>query len=326
MGDAAEFSLYQIASPKILELILFPTEKCNFRCVYCYEDFRIGKMPQDVRAGIKALIARRCPDLSELRIAWFGGEPLMAKDVVVELSTFANDAADARGIPFLGSMVTNGYELDIDTLSELASCGVREYQITLDGPREIHDRLRVNPLGGQSFDRIFANLLSAKASDLDFRIKIRVHFSPDNYLSLRSFLPDLKETFQPGDDDRFQIYLHPVCNWGGPASGTLNVYKKHAAEDVFAELTALLGVPDPYADQSYVCYAAKANSFVIRSDGRIGKCTVALYDDRNTVGRIASDGSVDIDTGRLAPWLQGIKTLDPAYLACPYSNFEKPAH
>ena len=31
MRDASKISLYQIASPKILELILFPTEKCNFR-------------------------------------------------------------------------------------------------------------------------------------------------------------------------------------------------------------------------------------------------------------------------------------------------------
>ncbi len=27
-----------------LGLILMPTEQCNFRCTYCYEDFAIGKM------------------------------------------------------------------------------------------------------------------------------------------------------------------------------------------------------------------------------------------------------------------------------------------
>jgi uncharacterized protein len=283
-------------------------------------------MPEDVRTGVKALIAGRCPDLSELRICWFGGEPLMARDVVVELSRFAKQTAEACNIPFHGSMVTNGYELNIDTLHEMVDCGVQEYQITLDGPREIHDRLRVNPIGGKSFDRIFANLLSAKRSDLDFNIKLRVHFSPDNYQSLRLFLPSLKETFKAGGDERFQIYLHPVCNWGGPSSGKLNIYQDGDAEEVFDELSELLGEPDPYSEQPYVCYAAKANSFVIRSDGRVGKCTVALYDERNTVGKLSRDGSVDIDSDRLSPWLEGIKTLDHDYLACPYSNFEKPAH
>jgi len=30
---------HQTSTSKSLQLIVFPTEKCNFRCVYCYEDF-----------------------------------------------------------------------------------------------------------------------------------------------------------------------------------------------------------------------------------------------------------------------------------------------
>jgi uncharacterized protein len=40
------FSDAQIAatiSRKVQQLIILPTEKCNFRCSYCYEDFMIGK-------------------------------------------------------------------------------------------------------------------------------------------------------------------------------------------------------------------------------------------------------------------------------------------
>jgi len=33
-------------NPKSLELILYPTEQCNFRCTYCYEDFLIGRMDE----------------------------------------------------------------------------------------------------------------------------------------------------------------------------------------------------------------------------------------------------------------------------------------
>ena len=32
-------------SPRVQELILLPTEKCNFRCTYCYEDFKISGVP-----------------------------------------------------------------------------------------------------------------------------------------------------------------------------------------------------------------------------------------------------------------------------------------
>ena len=51
-------------SPKLLELIILPTEKCNFRCTYCYEDFELGKMPEAVQRGIENLITHRAPGLT----------------------------------------------------------------------------------------------------------------------------------------------------------------------------------------------------------------------------------------------------------------------
>ena len=51
-----------------------------------------------------------------------------------------------------------------------------------------------------------------------------------------------------------------------------------------------------------VCYAAKPNSLVIRSDGVINKCTVALDADYNDVGRLRADGSIDLDVEKLSRW------------------------
>ena len=70
-------------TPRLQELIILPTEKCNFRCTYCYEDFLIGKMPPAIERGVKALIDRRSDSLDRLEISWFGGEPLLAADVVL---------------------------------------------------------------------------------------------------------------------------------------------------------------------------------------------------------------------------------------------------
>ena len=74
--------------------------------------------------------------------------------------------------------------------------------------------------------------------------------------------------------------------------------------------------PEP----QYICYAAKANSLLIRSDGRIGKCTVALDDDRNTIGRICEDGTIELDNLKLRPWLRGLDDLSVSALACPLSG------
>ena len=69
----SESTIAEALSPRILSLILLPTEKCNFRCTYCYEDFAIGRMQPSVVRGIKALITHRVPHLDRLNISWFGG-------------------------------------------------------------------------------------------------------------------------------------------------------------------------------------------------------------------------------------------------------------
>ena len=70
-----------------------------------------------------------------------------------------------------------------------------------------------------------------------------------------------------------------------------------------------------------ICYAARSNSLVIRADGRVGKCTVALSDTRNTIGQLLSDGSLQIDNALLGPWVHGWASGDLAALACPYTSF-----
>ncbi|HEY0232414.1 MAG TPA: radical SAM protein, partial [Dokdonella sp.] len=72
---------------------VLPTEKCNFRCTYCYEDFKIGRMQAPVVRGLKRLISNRAPSLRRLSLSWFGGEPLLAKPVVLEVGTHAYKVA-----------------------------------------------------------------------------------------------------------------------------------------------------------------------------------------------------------------------------------------
>ena len=72
--------LTEVLAADVLHLILLPTEACNFRCTYCYEDFRLGRMSEDVVRGVEALLSRRAEGLARLEISWFGGEPLAAGD------------------------------------------------------------------------------------------------------------------------------------------------------------------------------------------------------------------------------------------------------
>ena len=50
-------------------------------------------MPRPVVTGIKSLIDRRGEDLDRSGYCWFGGEPLLALDVITEINRHALDVA-----------------------------------------------------------------------------------------------------------------------------------------------------------------------------------------------------------------------------------------
>jgi len=65
-----------------------------------------------------------------------------------------------------------------------------------------------------------------------------------------------------------------------------------------------------------MCYAAMANSLAIRADGSIAKCTVALNDPRNNIGKINPDGSLDLNNN-YNKWLTGLIINDEDSIVCP---------
>ena len=127
MELAARLDLERLSglSNRRLHLILMPTERCDFRCVYCYEDFVAGRMPRAVIDGVIALIERRAPTLDRLELEWFGGEPLLALDVIEEVSRRVLAQQEHRPqLVCSGAATTNGYRLDLETAARLVALPV----------------------------------------------------------------------------------------------------------------------------------------------------------------------------------------------------------
>ncbi|OBQ01435.1 radical SAM protein [Anabaena sp. AL09] len=312
----------RLISDKVFELIILPTEQCNFRCIYCYEDFSIGRMKPEVISGIKALLDKRSSKLNFLNLSWFGGEPLIAKDIVLDISEYATSlAAKNSHLQYSGSMTTNGYLLDINTASALANVGVTHYQISLDGPKEIHDQSRIRADGKGTFEQIWNNLLAIRDSSLPVAILLRLHFNPDTFNFLDPLLEDIKREFLP--DSRFSILFKGIEHLGGPNDSSIKVFSETEKEAANKILQSKLFGDDLKSSQNgdtpadYVCYASRPNSLMIRANGKVGKCTVALTDERNDVGTLQPDGQLKLIPGRFAPWVRGIETLDFETLGCP---------
>ena len=124
-------------------LTLMPTEECNFRCNYCYESFKKGKMSENIVKNIKSYISKHISNYSSLFLSWFGGEPLLALDIIEELSEFIINMSRRSKRNFYASITTNGYLLNAENFKRLLQCKVLHYQVTLDGLQQSHNKFRV---------------------------------------------------------------------------------------------------------------------------------------------------------------------------------------
>ncbi|MFN0008368.1 MAG: radical SAM protein [Planctomycetota bacterium] len=321
-------------SPRVLGLILLPTEKCNFRCTYCYEDFALGRMTSGVVLGVKQLLSVRAPRLDLLSLGWFGGEPLLALDIVEDVQRHAQRLA--REYPDLrvnSNMTTNAWKLSPAVFGRLLALGVNEYQISFDGPPEHHDRRRVRAGGRPSFDLIWSNVLAMRERSDPFQVHLRLHVDRENLEAMFAFVELCQETFR--GDERFKIFLKPLGHYGGsngqhvPILGSDEEWRRYAELQAHAARSStqpVLGAAvAPSPGHGEVCYAAHGNQFVVRSDGRLCKCTIILDDPRNQVGRLHEDGTVEISAPAMEPWMRGLWSGRRSELLCPLQGFPEPA-
>ncbi|EAZ88554.1 radical SAM protein [Crocosphaera chwakensis] len=311
--------------PNYLNLILFPTERCNFRCIYCYENYQMGGMTSEIVASIKKLISVRVPDLKKLEISWFGGEPLLKKDIIREISCHIIDLTqECSDLKYGANITTNGYFLDTITFQELVSLGINTYQISLDGDYEVHNQTRKRADGKGTFNTIWRNLLAIRDTDYPAHIILRVHFSPDTWTQLSPLIEMINTELI--DDGRFYVYFKSISRLGGENDENLSIFSDQDEGKVIQILQEQVKNSQQLETvdiNQYICYASKGNSLAIRANGDIIKCTVALDSPKNKIGHLNLDGTVEIERELFLPWLKGLEIGDQKIMACPWYNYVK---
>lgn len=165
----------------------------------------LGRMSPEVILGIKNLILNRAKngELDILKISWFGGEPLIAKHLIYDLSDFIKNTVSTYNIEYYGTMTTNAL-LTPSVMQTLSDFGITSFQVSLDGIKADHDKTRVRIDGKGTFDKIWQNLIDLSKTNLDFEIVLRVHVHIDNYDNIRQLLNLIAKNFS--GDKRFQVF------------------------------------------------------------------------------------------------------------------------
>ena len=281
-------------------------------------------MSASVVSALELLMARKIPKLNDFHISWFGGEPLLEFDMVHRLTNIAASLCSDYRVNFSSNMTTNGSLLFLDRARLLISSGVTEYQITLDGTADTHNKSRVGRHGSDTFSDVLANLLALKDLVEKFEVIVRVNVDSDNLTAIPQLLDTLSSSLS--GDARFKLLFRRVGEWGGENDHNLNILNERSALVDFAGLREKAlsqglsisgGLLQTCKAGDGVCYAARPYSFIVGSDGRLMKCTVKLDGmPENVVGHLANDGTLQIDDARMRRWIEPAYRVDKGCQSC----------
>lgn len=302
-----------LTSPPIHALSLAIAQKCNLGCAYCYAQHgefggAAKNMPAETAdAAVDLLISGAAPG-ARLNLAFLGGEPLVNRSVLQSATRRAAEMAEKRGLTLTFSITTNGTLLtsgDVDFLEEFGFA----VTVSLDGPREVHDALRMYKSGQGSFDRIMRNVLPLLSRQRRMQVSARVTVTPKN-LSLRhaldtfistgfhsvGFSPMLSAPNGQGEmqTDDLEVMLGEMIDCGREFERRTRAGERYP----FANMLNALREIEKGTHRPYPC-GAGAGYLGVSADGDLAACHRFVGDGDGAMGSLATG----VDAQRRAAWL-----------------------
>lgn len=283
------------------QMIINPTQECNFKCWYCYESHSQGRMSEETMGRIKRYVERLAKEkvIKSFHLAWFGGEPLLYFDeVVYPLSMAIKEIMAEHHLPFRNSITTNGFLIDKNRINKFRKIDLNFFQITIDGDAESHNKTR-NNRGEPSFAIILNNITTLCEEDSGNKITLRINYTDKiiqkDFGAILSVIPEKV---------RDQITVNFQRVWQTKTKETKtkdgnNPYLINAIEAV-RNLGFNSSIATEYkVSPKQMCYADRFYYSHINYDGRVYKCTARDYKPENQLGELTATGQIHWKPGVL---------------------------
>lgn len=275
-----------------MEFTIIPTYSCNLACKYCYEgdkniDFMDDEISKKSISFIKNLISKRKPRRVNLR--FYGGEPMLAiRTTEIFLKQIFNFCKNKK-IFFSASLISNGTLFTKKNLEILKRYNVT-LAVTVNGPREIHDKNRPFINGGGTFDTIIANLKIVR--DLQIQAYICINVDKKTFSKIKNLLRYLKKEGLNKFPLNFGVILpiKEACNYPFPASTKLLPKLWDLGLREGFKIAIGSGLPRRFA----YCKQLTKSGYTIGPRGEIYSC-IALSDKEHFEGKIDSSGNVKLN-------------------------------
>lgn len=266
------------AGDRSVKFVVVLNLDCNLACRYCFEGLRKGKkyLSDGVAAQfIEFVKTREYAGKKEIRITFYGGEPLLSVDRIAGIAGEVRLFAESRGLRFRFSLVTNGVLLTPQVVQRLRPLGLSNVKVTLDGPKDVHDVYRPFKDGQGTFDVIIRNI--REVSGL-VRVQVGGNYTRSNYRQFPRLL-DLLSAEGLGPGRIAAVKFDPVVNEASEFAlpdfreGCASMDEPWVAEASvrLREETLRRGYRTPKIMPS-PCLMERDDSYVMDHDGILYKC------------------------------------------------------
>ncbi|MCT4564002.1 MAG: thioether cross-link-forming SCIFF peptide maturase [Maledivibacter sp.] len=177
-------SFFTNRKPVIKALCLHIAHDCNIRCEYCFAsqgDFKGDRSLMTEEVGKKALdfLIENSGNRRNLEVDFFGGEPLLNFEVVKKLVEYGRKREKEANKRFRFTITTNGVLLN-DEIIEYINENMDNVVLSIDGRKEINDKMRYTINGGGTYDIIIPRIKKMVDARKDKSYYVRGTFTKHN--------------------------------------------------------------------------------------------------------------------------------------------------
>lgn len=294
--DKLEF-LFQTErfSESFLGIAFSPSMYCNLGCHYCFENNKAKMITDKDIQAFKSFISIETSKRKHIGMKWTGGEPLMAWDVIKDVSKHIIAECEKNNCVYNATIVSNGTLINSKIVEEMHDINISTIQITFDGERINHNLIRQYKSGKGTFDIILNNIALLSRS---MKVLVRINIDRQNLASMEELFRTLANS--EIDTDNIQLMARPVVRGmsSRPKTVLLEEEEFNNAEKYLVTLAREYNLPYSFYfglhGIHYRCTYNSTNSYYISPDLKLYKCPIYFDYDDHAIGYISSEGKIVI--------------------------------
>lgn len=270
------------------DLFINPTMNCNFKCWYCYEthvkDSKMGTQEINNIEKLLQNIIQENKELKTLYISWFGGEPLLQyQNVIQPLLRKVKSICDNSNVVFKSGFTTNGLLINQEMIDFFKLYHVEQFQITLDGNKDLHNKIRFISKNKGSYDQIVKNIILLVKNQLE--VIVRINCTDETLKNIDNIMSDFSFI-----NNKYKKYLkftfHRVWQIENSLDEDISYFiQKYNNKGFIVDGVTL----DSFRDS---CYADKTNQAFINYNGEVFKCSARDFTNKNKEGVLNNNGDI----------------------------------